>query len=115
MVILRDGRHLVGTLSSYDQYSNIMLEGAMDRHFAPSVEEEGKGKYTDIPFGTFVVRGDNIVLIAELDEDKEREHPAMDRTDDLDAVLKLEREAEEALRARSLPSLRRIWHMAIDE
>lgn len=29
------------------------------------------GKYCDIPLGLFLVRGDNLILLGEVDEDKE--------------------------------------------
>ena len=32
-VVLRDGRHLVGVMRSYDQFSNIVLEDTHERHF----------------------------------------------------------------------------------
>jgi U6 snRNA-associated Sm-like protein LSm1 len=31
MLILRDGRHLVGVLRSFDQYLNLMLENTCER------------------------------------------------------------------------------------
>ena len=31
--MLRDGRHLVGVMRSYDQFSNIVLEDTHERHF----------------------------------------------------------------------------------
>ena len=34
LIILRDGRHLVGTLRSFDQYMNLILEGTCERSFA---------------------------------------------------------------------------------
>ena len=32
MVVLRDKRHLIGTLRSFDQYSNMVLEDTHERH-----------------------------------------------------------------------------------
>jgi len=37
----------------------MVLEETKERHFAA-------GKYTDLEIGTFVIRGDNLVLLAEL-------------------------------------------------
>ncbi|KAA0150258.1 hypothetical protein FNF31_07066 [Cafeteria roenbergensis] len=85
MVVLTDGRHLIGTLSSYDQFASVVLEKAVERHHAA-------GKYADTPVGTFVVRGENIVLIAELDEAKEKAHPALEKAS-MDEVLLAESEA----------------------
>eukprot|EP00942_MAST-04A_sp_MAST-4A-sp1_P009285 g9285.t1 len=60
MILLRDGKHLIGTIRSFDQYSNIVLEDTSERFVY------GK-KYADMPLGLFVVRGDNLVLCGEID------------------------------------------------
>ena len=64
ILILRDGKHLVGTIRSFDQYSNMVLEDSFERVIV------GK-KYSDIPLGLYIVRGDNMVLCGEIDEDLE--------------------------------------------
>ena len=60
MVLLQDGKHLIGTIRSFDQYSNIVLEDSSERLVF------GK-KYVDMPLGLFVVRGDNLILCGEID------------------------------------------------
>lgn len=64
LMVLRDGRNLVGTLRSFDQYMNLIVEDTIERVLF-------KDKYCDIPLGVFIVRGDNIVLLGELDAEKE--------------------------------------------
>ena len=60
MVLLRDGRTLIGYLRSIDQYANLLLSGTIERiHIG--------NKYGDIPRGVFIVRGENVVLIGEVD------------------------------------------------
>ncbi len=59
MVVLRDGRHLIGSLSSYDQYGSLVLENTRERHFA-------KGKFCDIAMGVYLVRGENIAICGEV-------------------------------------------------
>jgi U6 snRNA-associated Sm-like protein LSm1 len=52
-------------LRTFDQFSNIVLEDAVERrHF-------GK-KCTDIPLGLFILRGDNIVLLGSVDDAREQ-------------------------------------------
>jgi U6 snRNA-associated Sm-like protein LSm1 len=58
---LRDGRHLFGTLRSYDQFGNLFLEGCVDRVVAG-------GLYADVDVGFLVVRGENVTLLAEVDD-----------------------------------------------
>mmetsp|Transcript_5853 Transcript_5853/g.8705 ORF Transcript_5853/g.8705 Transcript_5853/m.8705 type:complete len:210 (+) Transcript_5853:143-772(+) len=69
MIVLRDGRHLVGILRSFDQFSNMVMEETSERR----VLHIKKGKdticyYTDIKLGLYLVRGDSMVLLGELVE-----------------------------------------------
>ncbi|KAK9970309.1 hypothetical protein ABG768_026259 [Culter alburnus] len=63
LVLLRDGRTLIGILRSIDQFANLVLHQTVERIHV------GK-KFGDIPRGIFVVRGENVVLLGE-DLDKE--------------------------------------------
>ncbi|KAL5242368.1 hypothetical protein ACI65C_009778 [Semiaphis heraclei] len=60
MVLLRDGRTLIGYLRSVDQYANLLLQQTVERIHV------GK-KFGDIPRGVFLVRGENVVLLGEID------------------------------------------------
>lgn len=66
LAVLRDGRHLVGTLRSFDQHSNIILENTVERR---NVGDE----CLDLPLGLFILRGDSIVMIGSLNETKEQQ------------------------------------------
>lgn len=57
MVILRDGRKYVGILRSFDQFSNIVLSDAVERIIVDR-------QFGDIPLGLYIVRGENVVLMA---------------------------------------------------
>ncbi|KAL9242167.1 hypothetical protein vseg_016193 [Gypsophila vaccaria] len=59
LVLLRDGRKLIGILRSFDQFANVVLEGACERVIVGEL-------YCDIPLGLYIVRGENVVLIGEL-------------------------------------------------
>lgn len=66
LLVLNDGRHLVGRLRSLDQYLNLMMEDTCERILMP-------GKYCDVPLGLYIVRGDNVVMLGEIDpEDQEK-------------------------------------------
>ena len=54
MVLLRDGRTLIGFLRSVDQFANLVLHRTIERIHVGS-------EYGDIPRGIFVVRGENVV------------------------------------------------------
>ncbi|TIA97261.1 hypothetical protein E3P96_03440 [Wallemia ichthyophaga] len=64
LVALRDGRKIIGVLRSYDQFANLVLNDAVERIHA---EDE----YADIPRGLYLIRGENVVLMGEVDLDFE--------------------------------------------
>ncbi|KAL1923071.1 uncharacterized protein VTP21DRAFT_9447 [Calcarisporiella thermophila] len=64
MVVLRDGRKLIGILRSFDQFANLVLQDTIERIYVGDA-------YGDIPRGIFLIRGENVVLLGEIDLDKE--------------------------------------------
>jgi U6 snRNA-associated Sm-like protein LSm8 len=59
-VITTDGRVIVGFLRGFDQTTNIILESATERVYTcEGVEVE--------PLGLYILRGDNIVVVGEID------------------------------------------------
>jgi hypothetical protein len=56
--------HPLVRAASYDQYANLVLDGAVERIVVD-------GCYADVPFGIFVVRGENVMLLGETDAEKE--------------------------------------------
>mmetsp|Transcript_18782 Transcript_18782/g.46631 ORF Transcript_18782/g.46631 Transcript_18782/m.46631 type:complete len:224 (+) Transcript_18782:156-827(+) len=74
MIVLRDGRHLVGNLRTFDQYSNLVLDEASERRFHSNDEKDGEKTvtyYADVPLGMYIVRGDSIVLLGQIDDYEE--------------------------------------------
>ena len=72
MIILRDGRHLVGKLRSFDQFMNLILEDTCERVLLP-------GKFCDVPLGLYIVRGDTIVLLGEVDPNTEESRMQLEK------------------------------------
>jgi U6 snRNA-associated Sm-like protein LSm1 len=72
LIVLRDGRHLVGKLRSFDQFMNLILEETCERVLLTG--KDTKKKYCDFPLGLYIVRGDNIVLLGEIDVEVESEN-----------------------------------------
>ena len=52
LVVLRDGRTLIGMLRAIDQFANLVLHQTVERIHVD-------GYYGDIPRGIFVVRGEH--------------------------------------------------------
>ncbi|GAB4853667.1 Sm-like protein lsm1b [Ancistrocladus abbreviatus] len=88
LVLLIDGRKLLGTLRSFDKYSNVVLEGACERVIVGEL-------YCDMPLGWYIIRGANVVLIGELDMNKEELPPHMTSVSEAEIrrAQKAEREA----------------------
>lgn len=72
-VITGDGRNIIGLMKGFDQTINIILENSHER-----VYSETSG-VSQIPLGLYIVRGDNVAVIGEVDE-------GMDRQLDLDRL-----------------------------
>ncbi|RHZ45802.1 U6 snRNA-associated Sm-like protein LSm1 [Aspergillus thermomutatus] len=68
VLVLRDGRKLIGVLRSWDQFANLVLQDTVERLYAGNL-------YADVPRGIFLVRGENVLLLGEIDLDKEDDIP----------------------------------------
>ncbi|KAK9465589.1 hypothetical protein V1512DRAFT_42882 [Lipomyces arxii] len=65
LVVLRDGRKLFGILRSFDQYANLVLQETTERIIVDD-------KYCDMARGVYIIRGENVVLVGEVDPEKEK-------------------------------------------
>ncbi len=54
-------------LRSFDQFTNFVLENTVERKICAS-NEDNKFYYADIKLGLYLVRGDSVVLLGEIDE-----------------------------------------------
>ncbi|KAI8978631.1 hypothetical protein BDB01DRAFT_799496 [Pilobolus umbonatus] len=64
LVVTLDGRVLVGKLRGADQTCNVILETCEERVFSSDGTEV-------VPLGLYLIRGDNLATIGELDSEKE--------------------------------------------
>lgn len=64
LIQLRDGRKIVGFLRSFDQFANLVLETAMERIVVGNL-------FAEKPLGLYVVRGENVVLLGEVDDTRD--------------------------------------------
>merc|ERR1712165_192878 len=65
-VITADGRNFVGTLKGFDQVINLILEDTHERVFSVNAGVE------QVVLGLHIVRGDNIAIIGEIDEEEDK-------------------------------------------
>ncbi|XP_077295180.1 U6 snRNA-associated Sm-like protein LSm1 [Arctopsyche grandis] len=87
MVLLRDGRTLIGYLRSVDQFANLVLHKSIERIHV------GK-EYGDIPRGIFIIRGENVVLLGEIDKEKEENLPLTEVS--VDEILDAQRREQQS-------------------
>lgn len=81
LVVLQDGRVIIGTLAGYDQKSNVVLSDSKERVYSTDEPVE------EISLGLYLVKGDQIVLIGELDLEKdESTDPSNIRAEPLPAI-----------------------------
>uniref|UniRef100_A0A7S0ZW15 U6 snRNA-associated Sm-like protein LSm1 n=1 Tax=Noctiluca scintillans TaxID=2966 RepID=A0A7S0ZW15_NOCSC len=64
LVLLRDGRKLIGWLRTFDQFANLLLENTVERHILCD-----ERKYADVYLGAMLIRGENVCLFGEIDGD----------------------------------------------
>jgi U6 snRNA-associated Sm-like protein LSm1 len=83
--------------------ANLVLQSTVERLFVPPTATNPRGLYADIPIGIFLVRGENVVLLGEIDLDKDDEPPAgYDQADpELVKSLAKQRKAEESKKEKS--------------
>mmetsp|Transcript_11577 Transcript_11577/g.42339 ORF Transcript_11577/g.42339 Transcript_11577/m.42339 type:complete len:99 (-) Transcript_11577:203-499(-) len=62
-VITNDGRNIVGVLKGFDQTTNLILEDSHERVYST------KSGVEQLVLGLYVIRGDNIAVVGELDEE----------------------------------------------
>ncbi|XP_019892345.2 U6 snRNA-associated Sm-like protein LSm1 [Musca domestica] len=86
MVLLRDGRTLIGFLRSVDQFANLVLHRTIERIHVGN-------EYGDIPRGVFIIRGENVVLLGEIDREKESKLPLKEIS--VDDILDAQRREQE--------------------
>ncbi|XP_013116789.1 U6 snRNA-associated Sm-like protein LSm1 [Stomoxys calcitrans] len=86
MVLLRDGRTLIGYLRSVDQFANLVLHRTIERIHVGN-------EYGDIPRGVFIIRGENVVLLGEIDREKESKLPLKEIS--VDDILDAQRREQE--------------------
>ncbi|KAK9896100.1 Sm-like ribonucleoprotein [Cystobasidium minutum MCA 4210] len=89
IVVLRDGRKLIGVLRSYDQYANLVLMDTVERLQSSKL-------WAEVPRGLFLIRGENVVLLGEIELDLEDRPLPWMREASVDEVLAAAKEEEEA-------------------
>jgi small nuclear ribonucleoprotein (snRNP)-like protein len=70
-VVTSDGRTIIGTLVGNDQVQNLILSDAQERVYSFDAPVE------TVDLGLYVIRGDNVCIVADFDKEKLDDSPAM--------------------------------------
>lgn len=65
LILTVDGRTLLGTLLSTDQLTNLVLTNTVERIIRTPEDDEPSSQ---VEHGLYLIRGDNVVICAEVDE-----------------------------------------------
>lgn len=101
-------------LRTWDQFANLVLTDTRERYFVsvPSTSSDPtappRNLYCDIPRGTYLVRGENVLLLGEIDLDRDDDPPPGYVEGDVEEVfriqktLELERKKRDKARSRKI-------------
>jgi len=64
LVMLRDGRILIGVLRSVDQFANLVLQDTVERLLVDN-------EFCDLHRGIYLIRGENVALMGDVDGEME--------------------------------------------
>lgn len=65
--VLVGGRAIIGVLRTFDQFGNLVIHDGVERIFLPETKQYGESTQPQI----YVIRGENILMIGDLDIDTE--------------------------------------------
>ncbi|KAI1165484.1 hypothetical protein F5B18DRAFT_649723 [Nemania serpens] len=108
LLVLRDGRKLIGILRSWDQF---VLQSTVERVFATISDSKHpglRGVYSDKAHGIFLVRGENVLLLGEIDLDKDDDPPVGYEKAEFDLVDKLAQEQKAAEKTKETKRIKKL-------
>lgn len=117
LLVLRDGRKIFGVLRSWDQFANLVLTDTRERYFVttPSSPDDAQSPprnlYCDIPRGTYLVRGENVLILGEIDLDRDDEPPPGYEEGDVEEVFRMQRTIEMERKKKDKVKLRKVGQL----
>ncbi|KAF2498098.1 hypothetical protein BU16DRAFT_525658 [Lophium mytilinum] len=90
-VCLRDDKFIQGVMRSYDNYGNIVVKDSIEKIYS-----HAQKLFADVPRGMFIIRGENIAMIGEIDLDKDDDIPAGWTRAEVEVVFPLHKAESEA-------------------
>jgi len=94
--------------------ANLVLQSTTERIFVPPSSTSEKGLYADIPRGIFLVRGENVLLLGEIDLDKDDDAPPGYEKAEIEVVHKLAKERKINDERKDKNRLRKLREMGFE-
>jgi len=90
--------------------ANLVLQSTKERIFVPpgSTPNQPRGLYADIERGIFLIRGENVILLGEIDLDKDDDPPLGYDLADAQLVQSLAKQKKAADKAKEKSKLRKL-------
>ncbi|GAM25320.1 hypothetical protein SAMD00019534_084950 [Acytostelium subglobosum LB1] len=90
IVVLRDGKKFIGVLRTFDQFANIVLQETVERIYVGD-------KYGEKNLGVFFIRGDTVVILGEIDPEKEVKEKRLTKVswEEIQQAQRVEKERKE--------------------
>lgn len=111
-MILRDGRKIIGVLRSWDQFGNLVLQDSIERIFITA--EHLPRVYADVWQGIFLVRGENTMMMGEIDLDRDEYVPEPYTLADVEQVRALRRQETELRKSREKREMTRLKSLGFE-
>jgi U6 snRNA-associated Sm-like protein LSm1 len=96
----------------HELLANLVLQSTVERIYAPiedaTESSDIKGYYADKPHGIFLVRGENVLLLGEIDLDKDDDEPAGYEKADFKMVEKVAKEKKAAEKTKEKTKLKKL-------
>ena len=88
--------------------ANLVLQSTIERIFAPPGPDNPRGLYSDIPRGIFLVRGENVLLLGEIDLERDDDAPAGYDQAAPEVVEALAKEKKAEIKAKEKAKIQRL-------
>lgn len=108
-----------GKANQRGQTANLVLQSTVERIFAPrpNAENDGalpRGYYADVPHGIFLVRGENVLLLGEIDLDRDDDPPPGYERGELEMVKRLAEERKTVDKAKEKTRLKKLARIGFE-
>lgn len=98
--------------------ANLVLQSTIERIFAPAPgstdSDAPHGYYADVSHGIFLVRGENVLLLGEIDLDKDDDPPPGFEKAELEVVKKLADEKKANDKAKEKARLKKLAKLGFE-